>query len=313
MATFHLSAKLIKRSAGRSVIAAAAYRACEKIYDERQSLTHDYTKKGGLVFNEILIPTNAPAWSKDRARLWNEVEKAEKRKDAQLAREIEVALPREVSQENQIKLVKEFCKHNFVKHGMIADIAIHQVKSSDGLTNPHAHILLTTRSIDKKGFGQKERVWNDQELIETWRKDWEQKTNKVYAKEQKEERIDHRSYKRQGIATIYPPTRHLGAKRWELVKRGVKLWDQISKGIRKIAPDQSNKEALNKRQGGESLRNVWDWITKEKNEAWERYLAEQNVRKIEREQRQEKEKAERIARNAQLPRTIKPRDRGFER
>ena len=125
------------------------------IYDKSQGLTFDYTRKKDLAHSEILLPENAPARLADRPTLWNEVEHAERRKDAQLAREIELALPAELTLNQNIELVREFVKTNFVDQGMIADVNIHTKKD-----NPHAHILLTTREVTEEGFGKKVRAWN---------------------------------------------------------------------------------------------------------------------------------------------------------
>lgn len=145
MAIYHCSIKIISRSDGRSAIASAAYRSGERLYDDETGLIHDFTRKGGVVMNEILLPENAPARYADRETLWNEVQMIEKRSDAQFAREIEVALPVEMDRDEQIVCVREYIQENFVSKGMIADWALHDKK--DG--NPHAHIMLTMRGIDE--------------------------------------------------------------------------------------------------------------------------------------------------------------------
>ena len=143
IAIYHLSIKIITRGKGRSAVASAAYRAGEKIKNERDGVTHDYIRKSGVVHTEILLPDNAPDEYRDRATLWNSVEKIEKAKNSQLAREIQVALPIELTEVQNRSLVREYVKKNFVAHGMIADISIHN--SDDG--NPHAHIMLTMRPL----------------------------------------------------------------------------------------------------------------------------------------------------------------------
>ena len=215
MAIYHCSVKIIGRSSGRSSVASSAYRSGEKLYNERDGLIHDYTSKTGIVHSEILIPINTPSWANDRQRLWNEVEKSERRKDSQLAREIEVAFPNELSFESRIELVREYVKENFVDNGMIADIAIHD--KLDG--NPHSHIMLTTRYIDLDGFGKKEREWNKKEYLEKWRQSWAEHSNRYLEKEGYEDRVDHRSYKRQGIEKI--PTIHVGVSASAMEKRGI--------------------------------------------------------------------------------------------
>ena len=145
MSIYHCSIKIVSRAGGRSAVASAAYRAGEKLYNEETGLTHDFTHKGGVVMNEIILPDNAPRRYLDRQVLWNEVQQIEKRSDAQFAREVEVALPNEMTRDEQIECVRSFIQDNFIKEGMIADWALHD--KGDG--NPHAHILLTLRGIDE--------------------------------------------------------------------------------------------------------------------------------------------------------------------
>ena len=145
MSIYHCSIKIISRAGGRSAVASAAYRSGEKLYNDETGLIHDFTNKGGVIMNEIILPENAPDRYKDREILWNEVQKIEKRSDAQFAREVEVALPIEMTREQQIECVRAYIKENFVDKGMIADWALHD--KNDG--NPHAHIMLTVRGLDE--------------------------------------------------------------------------------------------------------------------------------------------------------------------
>jgi len=147
IAIYHCSIKIVSRGKGKSAVAAAAYRSGEKITNEYDGMIHDYTKKGGIAHTEILLPDHAPREYFDRATLWNAVEKTEKNKNAQLAREIEIALPVELSAEQNLSLVREYANRNFVAVGMCADVCIHDKK--DG--NPHAHIMLTMRPIEQNG------------------------------------------------------------------------------------------------------------------------------------------------------------------
>ena len=223
MAIYHCKVGIISRSTGRSSVGAAAYRAGECLTNERDGITHDYTRKGGVTHSEIMTPDNAPEWAKDREKLWNEVEKAEKSVDAQLCREVEVALPAELTPEQQRELVRDYVKENFVDHGMIADVAIHD--KGDG--NPHAHVLLTMREVDREGNwqqkckkkyeldkdGNKQRLpsgnykcrkvetndWNKKESLERWRSGWEKTANRHLERAGHETRIDHRSLEAQGI------------------------------------------------------------------------------------------------------------------
>lgn len=145
MSIYHCSIKIISRSGGRSAVASAAYRSGERLYNDETGITHDFTRKGGVVMNEVLLPENAPKRFSNREILWNEVQKIEKRSDAQFAREIEVALPIEMNRDEQIACVREYINESFVSKGMIADWALHD--RGDG--NPHAHIMLTMRGIDE--------------------------------------------------------------------------------------------------------------------------------------------------------------------
>ncbi len=157
MAIYHFSAKVISRGSGSSALAAAAYRSASRLYDQRLDRHHDFSNKAGVIHSEVMLADGAPdAWS-DREQLWNDVEAAEKRKDAQLAREIEFAIPRELSKEDGIALAREFVRDEFVDRGMVADLNVHWDIGADGLAKPHAHVMLTTRTVTKDGFGQKNR------------------------------------------------------------------------------------------------------------------------------------------------------------
>jgi len=193
MATYHFSAKMMSRSAGRSSVAAAAYRSAELITDQRQGLEHDYSRRSGVLHTEIMAPPEAPEVLRSRVTLWNVVEVAEKRKDAQLAREVVVALPHEVSDGQRLELVRGFAKTAFVDRGMIADIAIHAPGKEGDQRNHHAHIMLTTRSVGAEGFGGKDRSWNDKALLKEWREDWAEHVN-IYLREYEDvPKVDHRS------------------------------------------------------------------------------------------------------------------------
>lgn len=209
MAIFHLSVQIISRVNDRSAVFAAAYRAGERLNDERLGKVADYTKKRRPLHTEILAPPNAPSWVFDRESLWNQVERAEKRKDSQLAREITVALPIELSVEQQIELVRGYVREQFVQQGMVADFAVNQPKRSNS-SNFYAHIMLTTRSVGPDGFGQKERSWNQPEFLNAWREKWAKHINQALAEAGSEERVDHRSLSAQGSPK--EPSLHLGPR-----------------------------------------------------------------------------------------------------
>ncbi len=165
MAIYHLHVKVIGRKAGSSAVASAAYRSASRLRDERLGRDQDFSAKRGVVHSEVMLPENAPeAWS-DRERLWNDVEAFEVRKDAQLAREVEFAIPREMTQAQGIELARNFAQAEFVASGMIADLNVHWDIGEDGMPKPHAHVMLTMRSVDENGFGQKVREWNRTEMV----------------------------------------------------------------------------------------------------------------------------------------------------
>ena len=244
IAIFHCPIQIIKRSVGRSAVAAAAYRSGEKLTNEWDGLTHDYTHKPGVVHTEIMLPAHAPPEFTDRSTLWNSVEEIEKASDAQLAREIEVALPVELSRSEQLALVRSYVRDNFVAAGMCADFALHD--KGDG--NPHAHIMLTIRPLREDGkWGAKCRKvydldsrgnripngkggwknhredttdWNNRENAEKWRAAWAAYANRALEAAGRPERIDHRSYKRQGIEKI--PSIHMGVAASQMERRGIR-------------------------------------------------------------------------------------------
>ena len=199
MAIYRFEAKVIARSQGRSATASAAYRAGESIDDERTGIVFDYTRKRGVLYSEIFTPPNTPAWMEDRAQLWNAVEKAEKRKDAQLARDLLLSLPHELTHGQRRDLVREFVMAEFVAQGMIADVAIHAPDRQADERNHHAHVLLTMRELASNGFGKKVREWNATEQLEAWREHWADMVNGHLEKYGHEARVDHRSLADQGI------------------------------------------------------------------------------------------------------------------
>ena len=219
-------------------------------------MTHDYTHKGGVIHSEIMLPPHAPPSFSDRSTLWNSVELYEKAGNAQLAREVEIALPIELSREEQLRLVREYCSSQFVSKGMCADFAIHDT----GGGNPHAHILLTMRPLDERGAwaakSKKEYVldekgervklpsgryktrkvdlvdWNNQENAEVWRAAWADLANAYLERNDSPERIDHRSYERQGIDQI--PTVHVGVAACQMEKKGIATEKgELNRNIRK--------------------------------------------------------------------------------
>ncbi|MGN6819508.1 MAG: Ti-type conjugative transfer relaxase TraA [Sphingomonas sp.] len=199
MAIYHFSAKVISRAAGSSALASAAYRSASRLHDDRLDRHHDFSNKSGVVHSEVMLPDGAPEHLSDREKLWNEVEAAEKRIDAQLAREIEFAIPREMNQEQGVELARDFVQREFVDRGMIADLNVHWDIGADGLAKPHAHVMLTMREVGEDGFGKKNRDWNRTDLLEKWRERWSDHVNQRLAELDIDARIDHRSLEAQGI------------------------------------------------------------------------------------------------------------------
>jgi len=243
MPNYHLQIKIFSRGKGATAVAAAAYRAAELIKSEYNGAVHDYTRKGGVFHKEVMLPEHAPPEYKDRAVLWNAVEMGERNGNAQLAREVEVSLPVELTPGQNIALAREFVMEAFVSKGMCADMCFHD--KDDG--NPHVHILLTMRPFNKDGTwaakskkeyildGNGERIrlpsgeyksrkipsvdWNEQDKAEVWRKVWAEVQNKYLAKNGVDARVDHRSYKRQGVDKI--PAVHMGPAASQMEKRGI--------------------------------------------------------------------------------------------
>ena len=188
---------MISRSQGRSATAAIAYRVAERIEDRRTGLTFDYAARGGVDHTEILAPDHAPDWVRDRSELWNRVEEAETRKNSQVAREVRVALPAELTHAQRVELVRDFAQEQFVDRGMIADIALHAPGRDGDDRNHHAHILLTTREIGPEGFTTKNRDWNKVEVLEGWREAWARDSNVALERAGIEDRVDHRTLEAQ--------------------------------------------------------------------------------------------------------------------
>ena len=249
MALFHLSVKQVKRSAGQSAVACAAYRAGEDLYSEFYGEHSDYTHKGGVVCSEILLPSYAPPEFSDRQTLWNAVERVEHGKKAQLAYSFDIALQNEFSLEENIALARQFLMERFVSRGMICDFAVHMPDRGDGgIPNPHFHVLCPIRPLDETGrWGKKQqRVyrldeagnrildnrgkplfdavpttdWGKQETLEEWRSAWADLCNAKFAEKGLDVRIDHRSYERQGLEIM--PTVHEGPTVRAMEKKGIR-------------------------------------------------------------------------------------------
>src|SRR4051794_22105226 len=262
MAIYHLHVKVIGRKAGSSAVASAAYRSGSRLRDERLDRSHDFSKKRGVVHSEVMLPENAPEAWRDRERLWNDVEAFEIRKDAQLAREVEFALPREMTQAQGIELARDFVQAEFVDRGMIADLNVHWDMAEDGMPKPHAHVMLTMRAVDENGFGQKVRDWNRTEMVERWRERWAEIANERLAELDIDARIDHRSLEAQGIAL--EPQTQIGASALRIEGEGIETADRAEmhrklargNGERIIANTDLGLDAITQQQSTFTRRDV---------------------------------------------------------
>lgn len=249
MALYHFHVTQVKRTKGLSAVASAAYRAGEKITNLWDGVTHDYTKKGGVVCTEIMLPSNAPKRFYDRATLWNELELFEKRGDAQLAYSFDVSLQNEFSLEENIEYAKQFVREQFLAKGMIVDFAFHLPdKEEGGIPNPHFHVLAPIRPLNEDGtWGAKQhRVynldengqrikkengewdftavpttdWGRPETLQMWREEWANFINRKFEEKGLDCRIDHRSYEDQGLDLL--PTVHEGPHVRKMEKKGIR-------------------------------------------------------------------------------------------
>ena len=301
--SFHFSVNIISRGKGKSAVASAAYISGEKIKNEWDGVTHDYTKKQGVISKEIYLPDHAPEEYKDRKTLWNSVELFEKNSNAQLARNFIISLPKELSIEENKKMLEEYIQTNFVKEGMIVDLAIHD-ESREGNQNIHAHIMTIVRPINEDGtWGQKSKkeyildekgekilnkngkpktrkveltTWNDKGNVEKWRENFSDLCNEYLAKNKIEKRVDHRSFKRQGIKQI--PTIHLGASASAMERKGIRTEKgDINREIKK-------QNELLKNIGNE-IKKITSWLAGFKDKLKESYreYKDQSKKQIENE------------------------------
>ncbi len=202
-------------------MAAAAYRSASRLHDQRLDRHHNFSNKAGVIHAEVMLPEGAPEHLRDRERLWNEVEAAEKRIDAQLAREVEFALPRELSPEMGIELARDFVQREFVGFGMIADLNVHRDIGADGEPKPHAHVMLTIREVGEDGFGAKVRDWNRTALLQQWREAWADHLHQRLAELDIDVRLDHRSLEAQGIDL--EPQHKIGPAASRMAAKGLEL------------------------------------------------------------------------------------------
>lgn len=239
MADYRYSANIIKRSAGQSSVASAAYRSASRLVDDRTGEIHDYTRKQGVIHSEVMPPEATPEWMHDRAQLWNTVEAVERRKDAQLSREIQLSLPHELDQEQRKAMLLDFVQEQFVDKGLIADVAIHAPSMKGDDRNHHAHVMLTMREITGEGFGNKFRSTPEekkQELAQE-REAWAKHQNRALERHGHTARVSHLSYEAQGIDR--EPSQHLGPVAADMERNGKA--SRIGDENRTIANDNTKR------------------------------------------------------------------------
>ena len=223
MASYHLSVKSVSRSAGRSATAAAAYRAADRILDERTGELWDFRRKGGVEHREILLPPEAPSWAGQRAALWNAAEAAENRKNSTVAREFEIALPAELNSRERRELAVRFARELVTRHGFVADVCLHKPGRGGDRRNHHAHILCSTRRLGPDGFNAKTRELDDLKRgpaeVTRWRSRWAELQNELLLERGHSARVDHRSLEAQGLERA--PTHHKGPAITALERRGI--------------------------------------------------------------------------------------------
>ena len=301
--SFHFSVNIISRGKGKSAVASAAYISGEKIKNEWDGVTHDYTRKEKVLVKNIILPDHIPKEFNDRSTLWNKVEMAEKNSNAQLARQFIIGLPKELTLSENINLVERFIKENLTSQGMIVDYAIHD-ESQDKNGNIHCHIMTIMRPINEKGEflakSKKEYIldekgekilnkngkpktrkvelttWNDKGNVEKWRENFSDLCNEYLAKNKIEKRVDHRSFKRQGIKQI--PTIHLGASASAMERKGIRTEKgDINREIKK-------QNELLKNIGNE-IKKITSWLAGFKDKLKESYreYKDQSKKQIENE------------------------------
>lgn len=306
MAIYHLSVKAISRSEGRSSVACSAYRAGEKLLDERTGEVHDFTKKRGILHQEILSPKDV---NLTRSELWNSAEKSENRKNSTVAREYEIALPSELNFNEQKALVQEFSQHLVSTYGVCADIAIHEPNKKGDQRNHHAHILTTTRSVSADGFGAKTRILDDKKTgeIERIREKWAELSNNALERAGHMTEVSHKSLKEQGINR--EPTQHMGVSATAMERRGLtperqrtlpkaesEQTKEIKKNIEFLEEITNNMQNV-RADGKQWIKQEKERIREEERQQKELELQKLQKQRLERErQRQEHESKRQIER-----------------
>ncbi len=293
MASYHFAVQVLGRSKGHSAVAAAAYRARGELRDERSGRTENYSRKDGHQRSEILLPDGAAPWLADRERLWNHVEAMEKRADAQLAREINMALPHEMTDAQRYELVRNFVREQFVSRGMVADIAWHRPvpDNGDDPRNYHAHVMLTLRQATPQGLRRvKTREWNSDGLLDEWRKEWERHQNRALERAGSRSRVDSRTlaaqrddaHRRGDLAQAAvldrEPEIHIGPRAANAARRG---YEPSSRERRVSLPKRPRRQGRG--SGGRQRVVRYPVIDDGSRQSWNAAIVDRNQKRLLRE------------------------------
>lgn len=318
MAIYHLSAKAVSRSKGRSATAAAAYRAGAEIHDQRSGQTHDYRRKQGVEHCQLILPDSAPAWAENRAALWNAAEQAEKRKDACVAREYEVALPAELTARQRTGLALAMARELVHQQGGAVDVAIHAPGRGGDVRNHHAHLLCTTRRLTPDGLGDKlasERAGRNRRAdLEALRQRWADLTNDHLARAGQTARIDHRSLNEQGELRL--ADLHLGPAATALTRRHQPSRRQTDSQQRQNTYQQTLQQLHQARDDEQQLSQQLDGLRDQQLQQLAQAGMDAFMARFEAHQQQEQAKARAEAEKARTHTTKSPRpkpDRGWSR
>lgn len=297
MAQFSMGIRVVSRGKGQSIMAAAAYRAGEKLWDERLGIFHDFRHKAkGVEHTELLFPANAPAWTEgiDRETFWAAVDASERRRDAQMARDLRIMIPREVPPSERVALVRDYVQQTFVSKGMVADLCFHNyITASDGLEQPHCHILFSMRPLVAEGFGNKSRhdmvpdpsgrtlpngrplmvesnphSWNSATFFSQAREGWETIANAALERAGSDQRIDRRSLLERGLARMPEPALRLAYHLKDLrgaLKERFGQWQcaQLYKDAERRAKSAFARLEDGPTRTGDTARKAhrfWDWL-----------------------------------------------------
>lgn len=291
MAIYSMSMKKFSRSKGHSAVAASAYRSGQELEDMRTGESHDYTKKGGVHESFIIAPSNAPEWANDREQLWNKAEEAETRKNSTVAREVRIALPSELNEEQRREAAEDYAQRITDRYQVACDVSIHEPDKGGDNRNHHAHIMFTTRRLEENGFTEKTREIDDRkqgpEEVNYLREEWAKAANQHLEKAGYGERIDHRSYEAQG--SDKEATLHMGKEATHLERKGVET--EIGNYNREVQARNQERESLKQENLDlfAQLKNINNELEQLKNQQHEGQQSDDPFAKFKQSEQQETE------------------------